>query len=236
MINITSRRYLSMVFKLISNSFFQLHKLSLVTLFLPLFITACSTTHPSSQTKPISTQIPQAEPIRIKQPKKVVKKKPTNTFGYRLSAAAKERTRHHVMYDGRYIRIGYPWGDVPHRRVYNLRAFLNRHAVRLPVSHNPQHYKPGDLVTWELAPGQGHIGIVVNERSKQDPRRYLVVHNIGEGPKKEDVLFRFPINGHYRYNGKMRYYRPTYYARAGNTQKQPVSLPGIGRIPPELLR
>ncbi len=290
MINITSRRYLSMVFKQITNSFFQLHRLSLVTLFLPLFITACSTTHPSGQTKPTSAQIPQAKPMRIiKQPKSVVvKKKPTNSFGYRLSAAAKERTKHHVVYDGRYIRIGYPWGDVPqnigvctdvvirsyrrlgidlqqqvhkdmvnnfnaypnlskwqlngpdtnidHRRVYNLRAFLNRHAVRLPVSHNPQHYKPGDLVTWELAPGQGHIGIVINERSKQDPRRYLVVHNIGEGPKKEDVLFRFPINGHYRYNGKMRYYRPTYYARAGNAQKQPVSLPGIGRIPPELLR
>jgi uncharacterized protein len=31
--------------------------------------------------------------------------------------------------------------------------------------------------------------------------RYMIVHNIGEGPKMEDVLFNWKITGHYRYFG-----------------------------------
>jgi uncharacterized protein YijF (DUF1287 family) len=29
----------------------------------------------------------------------------------------------------------------------------------------------------------------------------MVVHNIGEGPKMEDVLFAWKITGHFRYFG-----------------------------------
>jgi uncharacterized protein len=29
----------------------------------------------------------------------------------------------------------------------------------------------------------------------------MMVHNIGEGPKMEDVLFNWKITGHYRYFG-----------------------------------
>jgi uncharacterized protein YijF (DUF1287 family) len=32
-------------------------------------------------------------------------------------------------------------------------------------------------------------------------RRYMIVHNIGAGPKMEDVLFDWKITGHYRYFG-----------------------------------
>jgi len=43
-----------------------------------------------------------------------------------------------------------------------------------------------------------HIGIVVD--SKASPGGpYEVVHNIGQGPKMEDVLFSWKITGHYRY-------------------------------------
>jgi uncharacterized protein YijF (DUF1287 family) len=31
--------------------------------------------------------------------------------------------------------------------------------------------------------------------------RYEILHNIGEGPKIEDVLFEWTITGHYRYYG-----------------------------------
>jgi len=31
--------------------------------------------------------------------------------------------------------------------------------------------------------------------------RYMIVHNIGQGPKMEDVLFNWKITGHYRYFG-----------------------------------
>jgi uncharacterized protein YijF (DUF1287 family) len=32
-------------------------------------------------------------------------------------------------------------------------------------------------------------------------RRYMIEHNIGGGPKIEDVLFDWKITGHYRYFG-----------------------------------
>jgi uncharacterized protein YijF (DUF1287 family) len=31
----------------------------------------------------------------------------------------------------------------------------------------------------------------------------LIVHNIGSGPKLEDILFDYPITGHYRYYGSL---------------------------------
>jgi hypothetical protein len=45
-----------------------------------------------------------------------------------------------------------------------------------------------------------HVGIVVNEKPSRGAR-YLIVHNIGAGPRMEDVLFRWKITGHYRYFG-----------------------------------
>ena len=43
-----------------------------------------------------------------------------------------------------------------------------------------------------------HIGIVTDERSA-DAARPLLVHNIGAGARLEDVLFTYPITGHYRF-------------------------------------
>lgn len=169
----------------------------------------------------------------------------------RLSYAALDRLRYKVTYDGRYIPIAYPNGDVPgnigvctdtvirsyrklgidlqrlvhedmsrnfhaypnlpkwglsapdpnidHRRVHNLKAFFTRSGARLPVTNNPEDYQPGDLVTWSLGGDQEHIGIVVNRKSPVDPRRYMIVHNIADGEKIEDVLFEMPITGHFRY-------------------------------------
>lgn len=172
-------------------------------------------------------------------------------YSERLAQAAVDRLRYRVTYNGAYIPIGYPNGDVPanigvctdtvirsyrrlgidlqrlvhedisrafysypnlqkwglqgpdanidHRRVHNLKVFFTRHGQRLAVSGNPNDYRPGDLVTWDLGGGQEHIGIVVDQRSKADPRRFMIVHNIGQGEKLEDVLFKMPISGHYRY-------------------------------------
>ena len=170
-------------------------------------------------------------------------------FADRLEAAALERTRHHVVYDGAYVAIAYPMGDVAsdrgvctdvivraysalgidlqrlvhedmtadfaaypalwglsrpdrnidHRRVPNLAAFFARHGRRLAVTADPSEYLPGDLVTWTVGGGRPHIGIVTCERST-DGVRPLIVHNIGLGPRIEDMLFDFPITGHYRYH------------------------------------
>lgn len=167
----------------------------------------------------------------------------------RLVAAALERTRHGVTYDGAYRRIRYPGGDVPanvgvctdvvirayrvglgvdlqkrvhedmarafarypnnwglrrpdpnidHRRVPNLQVFLARHGRKLPATRDPGDYRPGDLMTWMVNGDLPHIGIVTDRRSA-DGERPLIVHNIGRGPKLEDMLFDYPVTGHYRY-------------------------------------
>ncbi len=93
-----------------------------------------------------------------------------------------------------------PDSNIDHRRVPNLQVFFTRHGQSLAVSHNPESYAPGDLVTWEVPPHLPHIGIVADQRSP-DAARPLIVHNIGAGPQIEDRLFDFPITGHYRYSG-----------------------------------
>lgn len=174
-----------------------------------------------------------------------------NSFGNKLSNAALGRLRSSVTYNGSYVKIAYPWGDVPpnigvctdvvirsyrklgidlqqqvhqdmsaafnsypnprkwglsrpdtnidHRRVYNLRNFFARRGAGVPITRNPSDYRAGDLVTWMVGPDLPHIGVVVNRPSKADPRRKMIVHNIANGPEMEDVLFKFPITGHYRY-------------------------------------
>jgi uncharacterized protein len=88
--------------------------------------------------------------------------------------------------------------NIDHRRVPNLETFLRRHGAAIAVSANPDHYKPGDLVSWIVAGSLPHIGVVSAKRTA-DGARPMIVHNIGEGPKLEDVLFEFPIVGHFRY-------------------------------------
>jgi len=176
-----------------------------------------------------------------------------NTFLQKLVVAARERTRHHVRYDGKYYTMSYPNGDVPanvgvctdvvirayrhvgvdlqqkvhedmtrhfalypskrlwgldqpdsnidHRRVPNLQVFFSRFGTLLPVSRNPEDYRPGDLVTWMLPGNLPHIGIVTDARS-DDGRRPLIAHNIGRGPELSDMLFHYEITGHYRYTVK----------------------------------
>jgi uncharacterized protein YijF (DUF1287 family) len=43
-----------------------------------------------------------------------------------------------------------------------------------------------------------HIGIVSDRRSLRTGWP-LIVHNIGAGPRLEDMLFDYPVTGHYRY-------------------------------------
>jgi uncharacterized protein len=93
--------------------------------------------------------------------------------------------------------------NIDHRRVPNLMVFFSRHGQTLSVSADARDYRPGDLVTWGLGSGITHIGIVVDQKSPQSGR-YLIVHNIGQGPQMEDVLFNWKIIGHYRYLGSIR--------------------------------
>lgn len=95
-----------------------------------------------------------------------------------------------------------PDPNIDHRRVPNLQTFFSRHGEVLPVTDRASDYKPGDVVTWMLPGNLPHIGIVV-DKTAADGSRHLIVHNIGRGPKLEDILFDYEITGHYRYSGPM---------------------------------
>ena len=84
-----------------------------------------------------------------------------------------------------------PDTNIDHRRVPNLATFFKRKGASLPVTNRAADYRPGDIVTWRLASGVPHIGIVAGPRQ--------VVHNIGSGARMEDVLFAYQLTGHYRY-------------------------------------
>ncbi|WP_069061580.1 DUF1287 domain-containing protein [Sinorhizobium sp. RAC02] len=111
-----------------------------------------------------------------------------------------------VHEDMRRAFSAYPalWGlkktdrNIDHRRVPNLQAFFRRAGAALALSENGGDYLPGDIVSQMLPGNLPHIAIVANERSS-DGSRPLVVHNIGAGARLEDVLFAYPITGHYRY-------------------------------------
>ena len=99
--------------------------------------------------------------------------------------------------------------NIDHRLTANLQRFFRRSGAELFVtgddgdepSREARDYKPGDVVTWRLAGGRSHIGIVVPGPGENRGEAW-VVHNIGEGPVWEDCLFNFKIIGHYRYTGE----------------------------------
>jgi len=91
-----------------------------------------------------------------------------------------------------------PDTNIDHRRVPNLMKFFQRMGKSLPVTLVASDYLPGDVVAWRLPGGLLHVGIVMTELAR-DNKTPLVAHNIGQGAKIEDVLFRFEILGHYRY-------------------------------------
>lgn len=94
-----------------------------------------------------------------------------------------------------------PDPNIDHRRVPNLQTYLRRRGVEVGTTRDARDYVAGDLVTWMLPGNLPHIGIVTGRRSA-DGQRPLIVHNIGNGPELEDMLWRFPITGHYRYRGE----------------------------------
>lgn len=92
-----------------------------------------------------------------------------------------------------------PDSNIDHRRVPNLATYFTRHGTALTASANERDYLPGDIVTWTVPPRLPHIGIVSDLTSATGIP--LVIHNIGAGTRQEDVLFAWPVTGHYRYGG-----------------------------------
>jgi len=79
-------------------------------------------------------------------------------------------------------------------------VFFSRKGETLAITERAEEYAPGDLVTWDLGRAVPHIGMVVDQKSLASGR-YMIEHNIGRGPKIEDVLLSWKITSHYRYFG-----------------------------------
>jgi len=94
-----------------------------------------------------------------------------------------------------------PDSNIDHRRVPNQMTFFSRFGETKTTTANPVEYTPGDIVAWDLGHGLTHIGIVIDKKSA-DNKRYLIVHNIGNGQEISDCLFSYKIIGHYYYTGK----------------------------------
>ena len=92
--------------------------------------------------------------------------------------------------------LGGPDPNIDHRRVPNLQTYLARRGAAVRVTTDGSDYWPGDVVTWTVS-GRPHTG-VVSTTPAPDGTHFLVTHNIGAGAQIEDVLFAFPITGHYR--------------------------------------
>ncbi len=88
-----------------------------------------------------------------------------------------------------------PDSNIDHRRVPNIRRFFEHSGYGLTVSKNPKDYLAGDIVT-SLIFGKPHIMIVSNKKTFHG--RPYVIHNIGRGTQEEDILFYYPLTGHYR--------------------------------------
>ena len=165
-----------------------------------------------------------------------------------LVEAAQDRLKQRITYNGAYMKLDYPGGDVPanigvctdvlirsyraaygfdfqkavhedmkanfstypknwglkrtdrnidHRRVPNLETYLIRQGASLGISREPSDFQPGDIVSWRLAGGLPHIGIVSDRKAADGTP--LIVHNVGAGPQEEDVLFLYKMNGHFRF-------------------------------------
>jgi uncharacterized protein YijF (DUF1287 family) len=88
--------------------------------------------------------------------------------------------------------------NIDHRRVPNLQTFFKRHGEVLNISDDAKDYKTGDIVSWVLPGNLPHIGFIIDRVSAKSGNP-LIVHNMGRGPKVEDMLFNYKITGHYRY-------------------------------------
>jgi uncharacterized protein len=93
-----------------------------------------------------------------------------------------------------------PDANIDHRRVPNLQTYLRRSGAQLPSSRDPGMYRVGDLVTWMLSRNLPHIVIVIGDKPADGTP--LVVRNIGRGAEVDNILFSYPITGHYRYAGQ----------------------------------
>lgn len=122
-----------------------------------------------------------------------------DAFGIDLQRLVHEDMRAHFASYPKDWGLRGPDRNIDHRRVPNLRRFLTRQGAALTPSSEAADYQPGDIVTWDLGRGLTHIGFVDEGFADEGAGRRFIIHNIGAGTQREDVLFSWTITGHYRW-------------------------------------
>jgi uncharacterized protein len=89
-----------------------------------------------------------------------------------------------------------PDANIDHRRVPNLETFLARQRAARPLD-NPADFLTGDIVTMRVNNNLPHIGLVSDRLSLRG--RPLVIHNIGNGTREEDVMSAYAPTHHFRW-------------------------------------
>jgi len=87
--------------------------------------------------------------------------------------------------------------NIDHRRVPNLMTFFERKGKQRAITNVADDYLPGDIVAWKLPNNLFHIGMVSDDVNELGIP--IIIHNIGSGTQKADVLFQWKIIGHYRW-------------------------------------
>lgn len=110
--------------------------------------------------------------------------------GIDLQAAVNaDMTAHFASYPANW-GLKRPDRNIDHRRVPNLRRFLERMGAEVAGT-----YLPGDIVTSLLPGNLPHLMMVTDLPGAEAP---MVIHNIGAGTRVENRLLEFGITGHYR--------------------------------------
>ena len=116
--------------------------------------------------------------------------------GLDLQRAVHEDMAAHFAAYPRLWGLRRPDANIDHRRVANLMTYFSRAGMALPVTANAADYRPDDVVAWRLPGGRLHVGVVGAAAGGEV--RPPVIHNIGQGAQTQDVLFAWPLIGHYR--------------------------------------
>ena len=90
-----------------------------------------------------------------------------------------------------------PDPNIDHRRVPNLATYWRRQKAAVPVTSDPDDWRPGDIFTQMVGGRLPHTGIVSDRKNTTGTP--LVIHNIGGGTREEDALFDHPLTGHFRW-------------------------------------
>jgi uncharacterized protein YijF (DUF1287 family) len=96
-----------------------------------------------------------------------------------------------------------PDRNIDHRRVPNLRVFLQRRGCEIPLDPDAplDHttFQPGDIVTSTVTGNRPHVMIVSHLKCPRSGRALVIHNSSARGTHQNDALAKFPLTGHYRW-------------------------------------